>query len=95
MIRVSGIRPNDRDELRVNSLVKVIAGASETECGIILAYLTLIEVMGPHTQRHLEAAFTDEEKMKDMRETFAKEYYPFFRFLADQQAQEGRAAAGV
>ena len=51
--------------------------------------------MGPHTQRHLEAAFTDEEKMKDMRETFAKEYYPFFRFLADQQAQEGRAAAGV
>ena len=40
MIRVSGIRPNDRDELRVKSLVKEIAGRCRRNAILSLAYLT-------------------------------------------------------
>lgn len=44
----------------------------------------------------LEQASKEEEKKKnDMRETFAKEYYPLFCLLADQQEQEAQDAAGA
>lgn len=61
-----------------------LTGSERRKAIFFLAYLTFIEGTGTHTQRHLEQAFK-EEKKKAMRETFAKEYYPFFRLLTDQQ----------
>lgn len=72
-----------------------LTGSERRNAILFLAYLTFIEGTGPRTQRHLEQAFKEEERKKDMWETFAKQYYPFFRLLADQQKQEARDAAGA